>query len=129
MTAVERNSRTLSFGPYALEFLKRILRPSKNALNILATNMLTETGALGCHNETLKVMRLSSAPGDSLDQMSQVMLESVCGLLDSLCSFSDSETVDLFSWIQRLVTRASTDTIYGPSRNPFRDLKVENGFW
>lgn len=127
--AVERSSRTLSFGPYALEFLKRTLRPSTEALNILRTNMFSETGALSCHHETLKVMRLSSAPGDSLDQMSQVMLESVCCLLDALCSSSDFEMVDMFSWIQRTITRTSTDTIYGPSKNPFRDPKVEDGFW
>lgn len=91
--------------------------------------MYEEKGPLGCHAETLKVMRLSSAPGDSLDHMSQVMLQSVCYLLNSLCSFSDCETVDMFSWVQRSITRASTDTIYGPSKNPFRDQEVEDGFW
>lgn len=37
--------------------------------------------------------------------------------------------IPLFRWIRKFVTIASTDTLYGPEKDPMRDAEVMNGLW
>lgn len=129
VAAVDRHSKSISFAPYVVEFAKRILVPSANGLEALRANLDEESGAWGCRPETLKAMHLALAPGEDLDRTSQAILESVSSLLDSVDSITNNRDFYLFSWARKLVTRASTDAIYGASKNPFQDPAVEAGFW
>lgn len=124
--AVDRHSKTVSFGPFVVQFARRILVPSKQGLEALTGNWKKENGDLGIRAETLNVMKAALAPGESLECTTQDMLHSLSRLLDS---FYITENVDFFPWIKKLVTRASTDAIYGASKNPFQDPAVEAGFW
>lgn len=123
--AVDRHSKTVSFAPFVVQFAKRILIPSKEGLEALS-GVAKENGVRGCRAETLKVMHTALAPGESLDRTTQDMLNSVSRLLHCI---DITEDFDLFAWIKKLVTRASTDAIYGTSKNPFQDPAVEAGFW
>lgn len=124
--AVDRHSKTVSFAPFVIQFAKRILVPSKEGLEALTGDMTEGNGILGCRAETLKVMHTALAPGENLERTTQDMLHSLSRLLDFVFI---TENVDLFAWVKKLVTRASTDAIYGASKNPFKDPAVESGFW
>lgn len=129
MAAVDRHSKSISFAPYVVEFAKHILVPSANGLEALKANLDEESGAWGCRPETLHAMHLALAPGEDLDRTTKAMLDSVSSRLDSVYTITNNEDFHLFSWARKLVTRASTDAIYGASKNPFRDPAVEAGFW
>ena len=129
MAAVDRHSKTVSFAPYVVEFAKRLLLPSPEGLEALKANLHQESGPWGCRSETFHAMHLALAPGKHLERTTQDVLDSISGLLDSTYTVSNHEDFHLFSWIRKLVTRASTDAIYGASQNPFQDPAVEAGFW
>ena len=116
VAAVDRNSRNASFAPYVVEFAKRILAPSKEGLDALAANLNEENGAWGCRSETLKVMHATLTPGDDLDRTTQAFCDSLSSFLES--NGSEKGAPGLFSWVRKLTTRASTDAIYGTTRNP-----------
>lgn len=122
---VDRHSKTVSFAPFVVQFAKRILIPSKEGLEALS-EIVEENGVCGCRAETLKIMHTTLAPGKSLDCTTQDMLNSVSRLLHCIDITKD---FDLFAWIKKLVTQASTDAIYRTSKNPFQDPAVEAGFW
>lgn len=124
--AVDRHSKTVSFAPFVVQFARRILVPSKQGLEALTGHWKKGKADLGCRAETLYVMKNALAPGESLERTTQDMLHSLSRLLDSV---SITDNVDFFPWIKKLVTRASTDAIYGASKNPFQDPAVEAGFW
>ena len=129
VAAVDRHAKSVSFAPYVVEFAKRILVPSANGLEALKANLDEESSAWGCRPETLHAMHTALTPGEDLDCTTQVMLDSVSSLLDSVYTITNNEDFHLFLWARKLVTRASTDAIYGASKNPFQDPAVEAGFW
>ena len=129
VAAVDRHAKTVSFAPYVVQFAKRILLPSTPGLNALAANLHEEDGAWGCRPETLKAMHIALAPGEDLERTTQDMLNSVSNLFNSVYTIESDESFDLFLWVKRLITRASTDAIYGVGKNPFHDPAVEAGFW
>ena len=128
VAAVDRQPKTISFAPYLVQFTKRILVPSEVGVNALADDIHGEKGAEGCRPETLKAMHITLAPGKDLDESTRVFLASCSKLLDNIPT-NDDGTIGLFAFIRRIVTLASTDAIYGPSKNPFLDPAVQNGFW
>lgn len=124
--AVDRHAKAISFSPYVVQFAKRLLLPSKAALATLAADLQEENGEYGCRPETLKAMHLALAPGNSLSRTTQDFLDSMTGVLESLPTGAE---FDLFSWVRKIMTRASTDAIFGARQNPFQDPAVETGFW
>lgn len=129
VAAADRHSKTVSFAPYVVQFAKRILLSSPKGLDALAANLHEEDGAWGCRPETFKAMHVALAPGEDLDCTTRNMLDGVSLLLGSVDTTSNQKNFDLFSWVRKLITRASTDAIYGASKNPFQDAAVEAGFW
>ena len=129
VAAVDRHSKTISFAPYVVEFSKRILLPSTEGLEALQANLSEEDGEWGCRPEALKAMHLALAPGEDLERTTEKFLDSVSCLLDSARTVANQENFQLFSWVRKLVTRASTDAVYGASKNPFQDPAVEAAFW
>jgi len=126
VAGVDRNSKNISFAPYVVQFAKRILTPSAEGLHTLSEK-LDDDNAPCCRNETLKVMHASLAPGKDLDETVLAVFQSTVKLLSS--DAVPNDTLELFSWTRKLVTRASTDAIYGNKENPFQDPQVEAGFW
>lgn len=72
----------------------------------------------------LKFISRSLKPGLTVDDMNREMGISLCKVLEHL----DSETNDLWEFVRHAMTIATTDAIYG-RMNPYRDPKVESGFW
>ncbi|KAI0513191.1 cytochrome P450 [Xylaria bambusicola] len=129
IAAIDRRAKTISFAPYVVQFAKRILAPSQQAISALEEDLLEKQGPVGLRPETLKVMHDSLAPGGPLEDTTQVMLEGVMGVLNSMRSSGKCGEIELFDWTRRLVTKASTDAIYGAKFNPFKDEGVYNGLW
>jgi hypothetical protein len=131
VAAVDRNAKHISFAPYVVQFAKRILIPSLEGLDALAANIKEDDGAWGCRPETLEVMHAALVPGEDLNRTTRALLESIDKFLssDDISPDSHTQPIQLFSWVRRLVTIASTDAIYGSKANPFLDPKVEAGFW
>ncbi|KAK8093354.1 cytochrome P450 oxidoreductase [Apiospora hydei] len=117
VTAIDRRSKTISFGPYVL------------SVDLLAEDLLEDDGPVGLRPETLKVMHESLAPGDDLQAITRVMLRRVAEHLEALHCREDAVVAGLFDWTRKFVTRASTDAIYGPSNNPFHKEDVYNALW
>ncbi|KAI0386949.1 hypothetical protein F5Y04DRAFT_288748 [Hypomontagnella monticulosa] len=128
VAAIDRRSKTISFAPYVVQFAKRILDPSQHAVEALEKDLLEENGPVGLRPETLKVMHDSLAPGDRLQAITQVMLKTVTSLVKPPHSIGRDSRIKLFDWTRRIVTRASTDAVYG-AENPFKDAAVYDGFW
>jgi hypothetical protein len=111
-------------------FVKRILVPSQKAINALSEN-IEEEGDWGCRLDTMKTIHATIAHGQDLEDVTLEMLRSLCS---QMCLGSktgkghEANQRPLFAWVKKIVTRASTDAIYGP-HNPFHCPKVEDGFW
>lgn len=112
-----------------VQFAKRLLVPTPEGLEALAKDADSDE-AQCCRNETLKVMHSAMAPGKDLNRTTLAFFESMKKLL-SWEDQSSNGTKDfpLFAWTRKIVTKASTDAIFGVSDNPFQDPKVEAGFW
>ncbi|KAI1840431.1 hypothetical protein JX266_013358 [Neoarthrinium moseri] len=128
IASVDCHSDTISFAPYVVQFAKRILEPSRHALDPLANDLLESNGPMELRRETLKVIHDTLAPGKHLRAMTQAMLAAVV----SHTKFQDAiegDTMQLFDWTRKIVIRASPDDIYGAEKNPYQDDLVYNGFW
>ncbi|KAG6356243.1 hypothetical protein INS49_015630 [Diaporthe citri] len=120
---------TISFAPYVVQFAKRILNPSQHALDALEEDLLELKGPVGLRPETMKVMHEALAPGDQLRTTTKVMLKALVDIIASNKAVNQGNCIKLFAWTRKIVTRASTDAIYGIEKNPFQDADVCDGFW
>ena len=125
-TAAQRNSKAMSFGPFIMEFTRRVTRPSKMAMNILLKNMTGQDGKSSFLLDITKAMHGALAVGAELDRMNKSMVESLSSRVEDL--LAQPGPVGLFEWTRRCITLASTDATYGP-KNPFKDPEVEKAFW
>lgn len=127
--AIDRRPKTISFAPYVVQFAKRILAPSRRAIDALEEDLLEKNGPVGLRPETLRVMHDCLAPGEHLQAVTQAMIRAVTSLIDSEHQTKMKDEVSLFNWTRNIVTKASTDAIFGAEENPFKETAVYNGFW
>ena len=126
VAAVDRHSSTLSLAPLALDFIKHISLLSKQGIDILEKNFHVEKGAQSFHTDTMRALSTALAPGKALEHTTSAMLS---GALQFLDESSQSKELDLFSWTKSLLTRASTDALYGAESNPFHDAALGAALW
>ena len=119
--AVERSSKTLSFEPIGTRFSCLFLGPSKSAIKLLKSS----NGAFT--REMIRGIHHSAAPGVSLDSMTDSFVEALKETVRHLES-REGHSLSLFSWTRHHMTQLTTSTVYGPM-NPYRNLRVEEGFW
>ena len=89
-------------------------------------------GQWGCCIETLHTMRNIMNPGEEVEILSRSFARNIgesfeTGLIKAVSSLT--KTAGLFGTTRNLISRASTDTMYGRELNPFRDSEVQAGFW
>ncbi|KAJ8071715.1 hypothetical protein OCU04_002031 [Sclerotinia nivalis] len=116
----------MSFTPYVVQFANRILIPSPEGLDALAANIKEDDGAWGCRPQTLEAMHSSLASGKDLNCATLVVLDSISNFLslDNAISDPNHQTIHLFSWNKKFVTRA----IYGSKANLSWFPKSKLGF-
>ena len=124
MSAVNRSSKVLAFNPFIAQLGKRITGHDEATSRIVQRNLNGENGSgygIEVHDGTVAAL----APGENLEQMTDTMLRQASTYLDKL---KDKE-VNLFAWIQQMVTMCSTRAIYGP-QNPFNNNSdLTAAFW
>lgn len=129
VAACDRRSKIVSFAPYVVDFARRILVASQHGIGLLSEDLPEDRGTETLRPETMKTMHQSLKPGEVLDDTSRAFLKNVLSFLDSAIDVGNQRSVPLFQWIQRFVSIASTNVIYGPEKNPMQDPQVLDGFW
>lgn len=127
-TAVQRNTKTMSFAPLIMDFTARVTRPSKVATDLLLDNLNGEDGKPSLMKDMTKAMHGALAVGADLDRMNESMVDSLSRQIDNLELLAESGPIRLFEWTRHCITLASTEATYGP-KNPFKDPAVEQAFW
>lgn len=119
VAAMDRKHRAISFQPFAVEFGRRVFSIAHGRYeDVLAADE--------------KCLHQSLTPGESLDSMLRVSLASATKMLSCDSSFVEGvkgQVFDLSTWARHLMTRITTDAVYGTCHNPFGDPEVEAGFW
>ena len=129
MAAIDRQPKTLSFGPLAIEFTKRIAKPTRQAHEILTENFLAGKGTQSFYADRVRVMNAALGPGIGFETTISEVLSNSLQLLDSTYAPTRYPEVNLFSWTKSIVTQISTNAVYGSKMNPFKDPSVESGLW
>lgn len=131
VAACDRRAKVVSFAPYVVEFGRRILDGTPAAVDLLAEDILEETGNAILRTETMKAMHETLKPGQALEETAAAIVHSVLNSLlsDDLINNENTDGVPLFSWLRNLVSVATTNGIYGSEHNPFQDPEVLDGFW
>lgn len=103
---------------------------SKEANDILQLNVNGEEGDWGYSMEFYRSLHPALAPGQGLDDMNRVMIQSIAASVDKLKPTRKGETtrIKLMEWLRHEVTMATTNSVYG-DMNPFQDPKIEKAFW
>ena len=124
ISAVHRNSRTLRFDPLVKLAAERLSGLDSEKLKAFDDDEEKKRDNLS--TATLKGIARALSPGPDVDKLNLRMLSSLQSLLNE--AKDSQEPRNLLSWIQHVITQASTDAIYGPA-NPFADQKTEDAFW
>jgi hypothetical protein len=127
--AVQRNAKTLSFAPFAKQVTKILSDVSDvtvRAVDTLSEDDETRNVARQFHH----VQATTISNGPSLDRLNQSTSEEKLRLVDELALESTKDTVhmDLYEWIQHVITMSATTGFYGP-QNPYKNPQHEKDFW
>lgn len=129
VTAVSRNSKSLSFNPFISEVGVRLTRPDEPTKAIINDNLNGDRGQWGYVLEVHDLTVTALGPGQGLDCMTQSMLiQTAAHLRSSEIEFA-KRSIKLYAWSRHFLTMCSTTALYGPG-NPFNTQPdLEEAFW
>ena len=123
LSAVHRNSKTVSFDPFV-----KIAADSIAGLGHDATKKFDpHEQRMGLSVETIQDVAHVLRPGPDATEMISSMLTHLGGLMEKPQS-SQARPCHLWKWSKYIVTQASTRAIYGPL-SPFLDEDLADAFW
>jgi hypothetical protein len=128
MRLIQRNSKTLSFDPFAVMTSKKMADASEHVLHQLTTDFAH------VHHKTMR--NSLQTPSSENDRMNALMASQAARHVDNLvldavrmaADGTTSKQVMLLDWVRHLVVQASSCGVYG-LEHPFRDPEVEAAFW
>ncbi|MCJ1381605.1 hypothetical protein MMC17_004716 [Xylographa soralifera] len=121
--------KILAFPPIEAKFAVRVCGVSTAAEKLVNANVNGEDGDTGLSMESYEAMRSALSPSPELAEMNRQMIENIARSLDGLIAPAQQSTkIDLWNWLRRHVTAATTNAVYGP-QNPFKDESVVDAFW
>lgn len=123
ISAVHRNSKTISFTPFIKLAAERLSGLDKEALK----QFDQDKQRLGLSLDTVKAVEHALHPDRDGASMNLSMLTHLKDLLDEAAMGKDKPQ-DLLALVKHAITQASTRAMYGPL-NPFLDKEVEDAFW
>lgn len=127
--ATQKQPKVLAFPPIEAEFAAKLCGPSKEAEEIVNSNVNGEEGSAGLSMETYAVMRAALSPSAGFDEMNRRMIRNMSLAVDRLEEISRQHmTTGLSNWLRRNITAAATNAIYG-AKNPFKDPEIRDAFW
>lgn len=127
VSQVDHNAKAISFDPFLALFVQRIIAPSREAMCVISEG-IDNKGTPGFRQESMKTIHSNVSMGEALEGLTQSMLKSLIPQLRRPNVSEPDNKVQLFKWTKRVVSRASTDSVYGP-QNPFHDDAVAESFW
>ncbi|KAI1074301.1 cytochrome P450 [Whalleya microplaca] len=113
---IQRQWRTLLFPPVTVRASEAAMGGSKEAIDIMCQDMVTEKGFLP---GLIKVVHPSLAAGPTLHELNGKAVEAITRSFDKLVS-SGVTKVKMFDWVRRELLLATTNGVYG-TYNPLRD--------
>lgn len=123
ITAVHRNSKTISFTPFVKVAGERLSGLRKEKLKLFDK----DEQRLGYSLDVVKAIEHALHPDRDGGDLNLVMLTHLKDLLDE-ASTAKNESKGLLSWVRHAITQASTRAVYGPL-NPFLERDAEDAFW
>lgn len=123
MSAVQRNSRNISFDPFLDVAASRIAGCSPATCHALLEK---RRGGLGVNQLMVEAMH-PALLGEGLDGMNETMVKGLKSWIDEL-SRCEQTPFDLYEWCKEAMTVASTDSVWGPL-NPYKDKFIRDCFW
>jgi len=133
ITAVQKQ-KTLAFEPLEAKLAKWLFHPSVKGGEIMHANTNAKKGERGLYTEGAETIHAALLPGRGLDEMNRIAIQNIAASCDRLDLRNHGKIVaspmriKLRQWLQHQITMATTNSVYGPM-NPFKDPKVEAGFW
>ncbi|OCK79732.1 cytochrome P450 [Lepidopterella palustris CBS 459.81] len=122
---VQRASKTLQFNPLIVEMTNRMLKFDDHTMKVLRENGSTNGGQLG-FMDSLHEMTYTVLSPEGIKEISDIVLQQ---LSERINSVTEPIEIDLFLWVRKQFTIATTYTFYGPE-NPFViDPSLEQPFW
>jgi hypothetical protein len=133
MQSLQRFPQTVSFWYLEAQFTVQLGAMSKETAKLMTTNL--EPGAQQPNTLMmggLKATHQAMTPLGGIDEMNRVAAMITKMRLDDLASQGSQQSgmhaIDLWEWVKHEITVATTECVYG-AKNPYRDPKVESGFW
>ncbi|ETS77868.1 hypothetical protein PFICI_09930 [Pestalotiopsis fici W106-1] len=133
--AVQRSSRALSFTPIIPEVTERVFGLDKATKAIASKNLDPGPGETGGFLSEIQEMTYAwLGPGDYLGQLTLEAVREMkievehCKNMISL-KVSQTDTVDLLGWVQRLVSISTAKYLYGPDNPIARNPGLVEAFW
>ncbi|KAL8656292.1 MAG: hypothetical protein Q9226_002711 [Calogaya cf. arnoldii] len=132
IAAVQKNAKALSFAPFVSFVSSRVFDAGDEANAIIHDNIDGEKGNWGLLYDISRGMHNALAPStSSLDWMTKTMLtkmEHYIMLIEPVAA-KDHVEINLYQWVRKAMTVASTEAVYGP-KNPFNHKpELEDAFW
>ncbi|KAI9643442.1 hypothetical protein NHQ30_008061 [Ciborinia camelliae] len=130
MHSLHRQGKTASFWYLEARFTAELGGLSRDASTKLVANLEPASENPSLLIDGLKATQQSISPLGGVDDMIRAAADVINTRLDNLASEvgNSTSTTDLWAWVQHEITVATTESVYGPA-NPYRESKVEVGFW
>ncbi|KAF2475216.1 cytochrome P450 [Lindgomyces ingoldianus] len=129
MHSLHKLPKSVSFWFMEAKFTTQLGGMSERSSASLTANLHPESRDSSLLIEGLKATQHAMSPQGGVEDMNRAAAKVTKERLDELLSKPESRrNVDLWAWVQHEITVVTTESVYGPA-NPYRDEKVEVGFW
>ncbi|RMY35671.1 hypothetical protein D0865_13848, partial [Hortaea werneckii] len=129
--AFHRASKTLSFHDLVAPTLQPILGLDPGTLQIFTENLNNERGdRSGVLWEIHDLVKRVLAPGiKSFEEVNQVFFDEIATHVNALPRGEGTESMELWTWVGRIVSMSSTTAIHGPFNPSALEPSLVDDFW
>ena len=124
ISSLGKISRKVSFAPFVKMAAERL---SGIGPESLAQFDVDDKGPGGLAHDTIHSVERALLSKQNSSELDSLMLMHLPGFFDALRPTLNTP-VEMFAWIQHLVTQITSRSIYGPL-NPLQDRDIEDAFW
>ncbi|KAF7875292.1 hypothetical protein EAF04_002464 [Stromatinia cepivora] len=125
---LHRKHKEISLWQLEGRFTAQLAGLSKSARDRLLANVLFDSDTPSLMLKGIKVIQVALSPVGGMRKMLQVAALATKNRLDDLATPARNDQTDLWEWVRHELTIVTTESLYGVG-NPYRDPKVESGFW
>ncbi|USP74927.1 uncharacterized protein yc1106_02201 [Curvularia clavata] len=126
LSHVDKNPKAIAFAPIAALVIDKLSGLSKSGSKVVLDKLMGEDKMEGYMNAVMKDIHATLTPGPHLETITTQVAYDINGSIRKL--HGKTSRVNLLHWFRHEFGLSSTNGIYGPE-NPFKDPKVEAGFW